>query len=231
MRLIVSNDFQETVSIRGSQGARSEDDAPLEVLVAELQHRIRNLFCVVQCVVTGTDAGTTDDYRKAITARIEALSDAYGLIENAHDRRASIGMLLEQTLAPHAAPPSNRIVLAGPDIFLEPYLALSLHMVFHELATNASKYGALSCASGSVEVCWDILANSDRRAVAIQWRERGGPRVREPQRKGFGMRLIAKALSGSHVDLDFAPSGLVCRILLEIDPPSVLRGKVVEMSG
>jgi len=79
-------------------------------------------------------------------------------------------------------------------------------------------------------VCWDILANSDRRAVAIQWRERGGPRVREPQRKGFGMRLIAKALSGSHVDLDFAPPGLVCRILLEIDPPSAPRGKVVEMS-
>ena len=231
MRLIISDSSQDTSTILSSQGARLEGDVSLELLVAELQHRIRNLLSVVQCVVTSTDAGTTDDYRRAITARIEALSDAYDLIENAHERRASIGMLLERTLAPHAAPLNNRIVLAGPDIFLDPHLALSLHMIFHELATNASKYGALSAASGSVEVCWDILANSERRAVAIQWRERGGPRVREPLRKGFGMRLIAKALSGSQVDMDFAPSGLVCRILLEIDPPSVLRGAVVEMSG
>jgi two-component sensor histidine kinase len=225
MRLMVSDSFQDVTSILGPQGVRSEGDASLEVLVAELQHRIRNLLCVVQCVVTSTEAGTTDDYRKAITARIEALSDAYGLIENANGRRASIGRLLERTLAPHAAPPGNRIVLAGPEIFLEPRLALPLHMIFHELATNASKYGALSSAFGSVEVCWDILANSNK-AIAVQWCERGGPRVREPQRRGFGMRLIAKALSGSHVEMDFAPPGLVCRFLLEIDPPSLLRGAV-----
>jgi two-component sensor histidine kinase len=231
MRLIISDSFQDENTILSSRGTRSESEASLELVVAELQHRIRNLLSVVECVVTSTDAGTANDYRKAIAARIEALSDAYGLIENARERRVSLGMLLERTLAPHAAPPNDRIVLAGPDIFLAPHLALSLHLVFHELATNASKYGALSAASGSVEVCWDILATSDKRAVAIQWCERGGPRVRKPPQKGFGMRLIAKALSGSRVDMDFAPAGLVCRILLEIDPPTVLRETVVEMSG
>jgi two-component sensor histidine kinase len=104
-------------------------------------------------------------------------------------------------------------------------------MIFHELATNARKYGALSSASGSVEVRWDIPACSAGRAVAIQWCESGGPRVRKPRRKRFGMRLIAKALSGSQVDMNFAPAGLVCRILLEINPPTVQRETVVEMSG
>jgi hypothetical protein len=124
---------------------------------------------VVRFFVTNTDAGTAHDYRKAIRARIEALSEAYGLIESERERCVSLRMLLERTLTPHAALPSDRIVLGGSDIFVEPHLALSLHMIFHELATNARKYGALSSASGSVEVRWDIPACSAGRAVAIQW--------------------------------------------------------------
>jgi two-component sensor histidine kinase len=197
-------------------------DATLVLLVNELQHRIRNLFSVVQCVVINTEASTADDYRTALSARIAALSDAYSLIESVRDHRISLAKLLERMLKPHAMPSKDRIVLSGPDIMLDPHVALSLHMVFHELATNASKHGALTSASGSVEVLWDILPESGNKALGIQWRERGGPEVIKPRHEVFGTRLIVKSLAGARVDMDFESAGLVCRLLLDIDPPSVL---------
>jgi two-component sensor histidine kinase len=138
--------------------------------------------------------------------------------------------LLERTLKPHSALPNGRILLAGPDILLagpdiilEPRLALSLHLISHELATNASKHSALTSLSGAVEVNWDILADGGSQVLAVQWREQGGPKVTKPQHKGFGMRLISKALSGAQVDMDFAPAALVCRLLVEIDASWALR--------
>ena len=91
-------------------------------------------------------------------------------------------------------------------------------MIFHELATNASKHGALTSTSGVVEVIWNVPIDGSNQALAVQWREQGGPEVTKPQHKGFGMRLISKALTGAKVDMDFAPAGLVCRLLVEIDP-------------
>ena len=216
MRPIISDPFKGATEIL-------HDDAPPELLVNELQHRLRNLLSVVQCFVVKTEAKTADDYREALTARIASLSDAHDLIESARDHRVSLVDLLERTLKPHSALPNGRILLAGPDIILEPRLALSLHLIFHELATNASKYGALTSLSGAVEVNWDILTSGGSPALAVQWREQGGPKVTEPEHKGFGMRLISKALSGAQVDMDFAPAGLVCRLLVEIDPASALR--------
>jgi two-component sensor histidine kinase len=151
------------------------------------------------------------------------------LIEIAREHRVSLAKLLERTLKPHSTLPNDRILLAGPDIILEPRFALSLHMIFHELATNASKHGALTSTSGAVEVIWDILADGSSQALAVQWREQGGPEVTKPQHKGFGLRLISKALSGAQVDMDFAPAGLICRLLVEIDPSTVLRERTSQV--
>ena len=151
-------------------------------------------------------------------ARIVNLSDAYNLIESARENRVSLAELLERTLKPHATSLKDRILVAGPDIVLEPRLALSLHMIFHELATNASKHGALTSTSGAVEVLWDVRSDGGVHALAVQWREHGGPEVREPRHKGFGLRFISKVLSGAQVEMDFAPAGLLCRLLVEIDP-------------
>jgi two-component sensor histidine kinase len=221
MRPTVSDSFQGSSDIQRREVLLSNRDVSLDLLVNELQHRIRNLLSVVQCFVVNTEAHTTGDYRTALATRIAALSDAYNLIESARDHCISLAMLLERTLKPHAMLSNDRIVLSGPDITLEPHIALSLHMIFHELATNASKHGALTSASGSVEVLWDILLESGNKALGIQWRERGGPEVIKPQHKGFGTRLIAKALAGARVEMDFGSAGLVCRLLLDIDPPSV----------
>jgi len=95
-----------------------------------------NLFSIVRCFVDNTHATTADSYRIAFAERIAALWDAYGVMESARQNDMSIEWLLEQTLKPHASPSRERILLAGPDIILKPRLALSLHMIFRELATT-----------------------------------------------------------------------------------------------
>ena len=218
MRPIISDSLEAASAIPHLDVTHSKRDASLELLVRELQHRIRNLLTVVQCFVNNTDASTADDYRVALMARLVNLSDAYNLIESARENRVSLAELLERTLKPHVTFLRDRILVAGPDIVLEPRLALSLHMIFHELATNASKHGALTCRSGAVEVFWNIRPVGEGHALAVQWREHGGPEVRKPRHKGFGLRLISKVLSGARVEMDFAPVGLLCRLLVEIDP-------------
>jgi len=218
MRPTISDSFERATVIPHYELAHSERNASLELLVRELQHRIRNLLTVVQCFVNGTEANTADDYRFALMARIANLSDAYSLIESTRENRVSLVELLDRTLKPHATFLKDRILVGGPDIVLEPRLALSLHLIIHELATNAGKHGALTTTSGAVEVLWDVRSDGEEHALAVQWREHGGPEVRKPRHKGFGLRLISKVLSGARVEMDFAPAGLLCRLLVEIDP-------------
>ena len=218
MRPTISDSFERATVIPHYELAHSERNASLELLVRELQHRIRNLLTVVQCFVNGTEANTADDYRFALMARIANLSDAYSLIESTRENRVSLVELLDRTLKPHATFLKDRILVGGPDIVLEPRLALSLHLIFHELATNAGKHGALTSTSGAVEVLWNVRSDGEEHALAVQWREHGGPEVRKPRHKGFGLRLISKVLSGARVEMDFAPAGLLCRLLVEIDP-------------
>jgi two-component sensor histidine kinase len=214
----ISDSLEAASAIRHLDAAHPKRDASLDLLVRELQHRIRNLLTVVQCFVNSTEASTADDYRVALMARIANLSDAYDLIESARENRVSLAAMLERTLMPHATLLKDRLFAAGPDIVLEPRLALSLHLIFHELATNASKHGALTSTSGAVEVLWDVRSDGEEHALAVQWREHGGPEVRKPRHKGFGLRLISKVLSGARVEMDFAPAGLLCRLLVGIDP-------------
>ena len=218
MKPTISDSFESATALPPYEAALSRRNASLELLAKELQHRIRNLLTVVQCFVKNTEASTADDYRVALMARLVNLSDAYNLIESARENRISLAELLERTLMPHATFLKDRLLVAGPDIVLEPRLALSLHMIFHELATNASKHGALTCRSGAVEVFWNIRPVGEGHALAVQWREHGGPEVRKPRHKGFGLRLISNVLSGAQVNIDFAPAGLLCRLLVEIDP-------------
>ncbi|MCA6113191.1 sensor histidine kinase [Bradyrhizobium cenepequi] len=197
-------------------------DSSLGFVVHELQHRIRNLLTVVQCFVKQTDAATTADYRLALSERLSALSDAYSLIERAGENRISLTEILERTLTPHAAVTRDRIYAAGPEIDLEPRLALSLHMILDELASNGTKHGALSSPTGSVELRWTLLADCDGRKLAIQWNERGGPEASEPKRSGFGLRLITSALAGSQVRLEFNRTGLGSVGIQDSHPGSVV---------
>ena len=129
MKPTTSDSFESATAIPAYEAALSKSNASLELLARELQHRIRNLLTVVQCFVNNTEASTADDYRVALIARIANLSEAYNLIESARENRVSLAELLERTLMPHATFLKDRIVVAGPDIVLEPRLALSLHIL------------------------------------------------------------------------------------------------------
>jgi two-component sensor histidine kinase len=115
MRPTISDSFERATAISHYEVAHSKRNASLELLVRELQHRIRNLLTVVQCFVNSTEARTADDYRVALMARIANLSDAYNLIESERGNRVSLAELLERTLKPHVTFLKDRILVGGPD--------------------------------------------------------------------------------------------------------------------
>jgi two-component sensor histidine kinase len=128
--------------------------------------------------------------------------------------------LLEQTTRPYSAN-GAQVLAAGPDLELQPSLALALHLVFHELAANANKYGALSSPLGRVKIDWKIRhVPGAPRKLAIVWTEHGGPEVQRPQHRRFGSRLIKRALDGyGGVRLDFNHTGLACFMVIDLDRP------------
>jgi len=204
------------ISVTDCSIRQERSDPTLSLLVKELQHRIRNLLSVVQCFVIQTDSQTAAEYRASLLSRLSNLSEAYGLIERTKADRTILPDLFEQTLKPFAIAKPDRILASGPDVELEPRLSLALHVAFHELATNACKYGALSSNSGQVTVIWEMLSGPAGQMLAVQWSERGGPPVTEPERKGFGLRLVTKVIPDASVKLTFDPAGLICWMLIPI---------------
>jgi two-component sensor histidine kinase len=194
-----------------------ENDKSQDLLIAELQHRIRNLLTLVQYLIIRTHSVTLDGYRAALIDRIGNLAAAHELIERARGHAISMAELVARTLKPYAETLDDRIQAKGPDIELRPQLCLALHMILYELATNACKYGALASSSGRIEVLWDEHLDGAGRKLAVQWSERNGPEVYEPKRQGFGLSLVTKALTNAQVELSFERTGFVCRMLVEID--------------
>ena len=162
-----------------------------KLLVAELSHRVKNTLATVVSVarLTLKRATSLEDFEASFFGRLNALADANGLIFEANWGETDIRRVLERTLRPFGQPGSFR--LEGDELPLPPKPAVALSLVFHELATNAAKYGALSRDGGVVEVCWGV--DGDRRAHLL-WRERGGPPVTAPRRRGFGGTLIERSL-------------------------------------
>jgi two-component sensor histidine kinase len=182
------------------------------LLVGELQHRIRNLVTMVQYLVVRTQGNSVTEYRSALKSRIDNLADAYELVEGGSGFPVSLAKVLERTLRPYTGVQCDRIRAMGPDIELETRLGLALHLIFHELATNACKHGALASSSGQVMISWDVELGDLNQRLVIQWAESGGPEVREPWHTGFGLNLITKILPGANVKMKFEGSGLICGI-------------------
>jgi two-component system CheB/CheR fusion protein len=140
--------------------------------------------------------------------RIRALGNSYGLVSRQQWGPVSLNDLLALELKPHAANGHpDRVVLSGPPVLFRPAEALALGQMFHELATNAAKYGALSQEQGRVAVAWKV-GNPE---LTIDWRETGGPEVRKPKRQGFGTEMIErqlKQLLGGSVKFNYAAEGL-----------------------
>jgi two-component sensor histidine kinase len=156
----------------------------------------------------GVDLGARD----AFLARLFALSSQHDLLTLDNWEGASLEGVVRRALRPWREDEHVRFQVEGPAVHLNPKRALALGMAFHEMATNAAKYGALSNATGMVHVHWAILP--DGKSLKFTWEERGGPPVAPPQHRGFGLRLIEhgmeREISGK-VLLDFRPEGFVCQ--------------------
>ena len=190
-----------------------------ELLMAEMSHRINNTFALVQAVATQTrrHTETAAEFGAAFGARLRVLARSNDVLTRADWHDTNLREVIESALAAHGGP-SGRITVEGPSVLLGAGLAVAVSLSFHELATNAVKYGALSVPAGRVEVAW--TAGQTRKGdckVDIAWRERGGPMVEPPTRRGFGSHLLEKGIpSGGTVKLDYQPEGLECRMCLPL---------------
>ncbi len=192
------------------------------LLIDELNHRVKNTLATVQSLASQSARGvpSPEAFRARFEGRLIALSKAHDQLTMHHWESADLRQLLSASLAPHAG--AERFVLRGEDVVLRPRAVLTLAMAFHELVTNAAKYGALSAPGGAIEIRWQPEREdaAARDWLRIDWVERGGPPVETPQQRGFGTRLIegsVQAELGGRVRLDFARDGLRCEFLVPLD--------------
>ena len=206
------------ISLDITDRKKAEDHQRL--LLDELNHRVKNTLASVQSIAMQTlrHAKNPAAFNEAFIERIYALARAHELLTEASWEGASLADVIARTLQVHLAEGDrSQVTLSGPPVRLGPNAAVTLNMVFHELATNATKYGALSTPDGRVDVAWSKASQGD--AIVMDWCEADGPPVIEPSRRGFGSRLIERGLTremGGEARMDFLPAGLRCHIVLPV---------------
>ncbi len=169
----------------------------------------------MQATVHLSQSDTPEGLKQAIDGRIRALANVHSLFAKKRWIGAELSAIAAQELAPYAAAGESRVRISGPQVLLEPNTAQSIAVTLHELATNAAKYGALSLASGRVDLDWSHDADGK---LYFRWTESGGPAVQEPTRKGFGARIIEQMIAQLKGQTRFRwrASGLVCEITLQV---------------
>ncbi len=200
------------------------------LLIDELNHRVKNTLATVQSLASQSARGVPSpaEFRARFEGRLIALSKAHDQLTQHHWESADLRELLTASLAPYAGARGERVVLRGEDVLLRPRAVLTLAMAFHELATNAAKYGALSVPGGRIEIRWrpQRQEGDAREWLRIDWREQGGPPVVAPQQRGFGSKLIEGGVAaelGGRVSLDFAADGLHCDFLVPLEKAALER--------
>jgi two-component sensor histidine kinase/PAS domain-containing protein len=183
------------------------------LLINELNHRVKNTLATVQSIVMHTLRGTDAkmDVRKALVDRIIALSRVHDVLTRENWAGAELREIIDNLSNPYAG--GHRFIVNGPAVRLPPSLALTLALSFHELVTNAAKYGALSNERGAVTISWQIVDAPGEPLLKLRWEEQDGPPVQPPDRSGFGSELIRRSLAaeaGGAVTIDYAATGVVC---------------------
>jgi two-component sensor histidine kinase len=202
--------------------ARAE--AHRELLINELNHRVKNTLTTVQSIAARTLRGTGSgrDAAQTLESRLIALSRTHNVLSETNWESADLHGIANGTLEPYLSRDSARVEISGPPVQLRPRVALTIAMVLHELATNAIKYGALASAGGRISLAWRFVDGAPEPTLRMIWRESGGPSVQPPERKGFGSTLIeasvAHELKGN-ATLSFEPSGVVCTMEFPLQAP------------
>ena len=200
---------------------RIKADEQRILLVNELNHRVKNTLATVQSLAMQTMRNTerSADARELFESRLAALSRAHDVLTVESWEGAELRQTASRALEPFTAKES-RVSIDGPDVWLTPKQALAISMTLHELATNATKYGALSNDAGTVQVNWVVAAFDGSGELKLTWTEQGGPPVSPPTRKGFGTRLIQRNLAhdlGGEATIDYLPQGVVSVIRSPIE--------------
>jgi len=200
--------------------ARSQADR--ELLINELNHRVKNTLATVQGLVASTlrSAVPLADAKKAMGERIIALGRAHDVLMQEHWESADLRELVLSIVQPYRTEHTNRIDVFGPDLRVNPRAAVALAMVLNELMTNAAKYGALSQPEGRVRVEWNATEDRSPPKLRMVWMEMGGPLVRLPVRRGFGSTLIEQSITrelGGTFEKNFDPAGLICTMMLPLE--------------
>jgi len=185
-----------------------------ELLIGELQHRLRNLFSTIGAVVYATlrshpEQGT---FRKTFDGRLMALAKAHSLALESGE--ADLRQLLVETLAPYSI--DGFVAVEGPKLILTQEAAVAFSLAAHELATNAAKYGAFSREGGSVRIHWGFEDDpSGNTQFELRWLESGGPEVAAPVHQGYGQKTLHRSLASAFdakVELNYRSTGLECNV-------------------
>ena len=204
---------------------RVEGERHRELLMAELDHRVKNTLIAVQSIAHQTAKGssTLDGFMDAFEARLVALSRTHNLLLERHWTGAPLRELVTNELLPYinaGVGDATRFQVEGEPVQVTPKQAIALGLGLHELTTNAVKHGALSAPEGSVSVAWRVIETSDGRYLDFDWTERGGPAVSGSGDSGFGSRLIERGLRAelrAEVSLRFEREGLRMHLRAPLD--------------
>lgn len=180
----------------------------------ELGHRMKNTLTSLQAVVSQTmrRANSMEDASATLTARIQAMSAANNLLMAENFGSASMRDIVHRSLAPFGIEDGERFHLSGPELRLPPQLVVAYALALHELATNSTKYGALSVPGGLVEMEWSVAGEEAQPLLHMRWREQGGPSVVAPRQTSFGTQLIKRVLAtevGGRAEIEYHSEGIV----------------------
>ena len=192
---------------------RKEGEAHLRLLMRELTHRSKNLLAVIQAMArqTARHAGSIDGFLNQFGARLQALAASHDLLVRESWHGASLRELIQSQLAAYIGSGEGQVAIDGEPVALKPEAAQNLGLALHELGVNAAKFGALSVPQGRVSITWALRGE----ALALDWREQFGPKVKVRRKRGFGSLVIERNLAralDAKVDLTFDPDGLQCHI-------------------
>lgn len=193
--------------------ARKQQENHLDFLMREMSHRTNNLLAVIQAMAqqTGRRSDNYKDFTARFNDRVQGLAYSNRLLVQRDWRGADVDELVRAQTAPFIEPGLHRLVAEGPSVMLTVPAVQAVGLALHELATNASKYGALSAPEGSVHVRWELYEGKNEPCFRLVWQERDGPPVKQPKRKGFGSMVLdemtMRALD-AETKIEFLPDGV-----------------------
>lgn len=193
------------------------------ILMQELQHRVNNIMANIRALArqTAASSATLDEFTTAFEGRIDALARTQDLLTGGRTDRITLRAIAQAELEAHGAEEGRRFTLHGPDVAFSPRIAQALGLVFHELSTNAVKYGALAVERGRIEVSWRVEPSGAQDQLRIRWRETGAEIGNTSPKKSVGSRIIEKSVPymlGGRSELIFHPDGVEC--VLEFPLPN-----------